>query len=57
MELEAMILKPVKTEDGRTINAVWAEREKDPINFDIWLAFAVKNGLHKGSIPEPVGFL
>lgn len=53
MELEAMILKPVKTEDGRTINAVWAEREKDPINFDIWLAFAVKNGLHKGSIPEP----
>lgn len=52
LELENMILKPIQTKDGRTINAIWAEREKDPVNFDIWLAFAIKNGLHKGSIPE-----
>lgn len=51
-DIESMIFTPIKTEDGRVTSALWLEREKDPVNFDIWLAYAIKNNMHKGGIPE-----
>jgi hypothetical protein len=44
-ELKEMILKPIGNDkNGNPINAIWSERLKDPIKFDMAIAYFIKNG-------------
>ncbi len=48
-KIEQMLTKPVKTNDrGQALNAIWAEREKDPISFDTKVAYFMSMGLFDG---------
>jgi hypothetical protein len=39
-----LITKPVKLQDGRTTNAIWAKRSEDPISFDAKVAYLYETG-------------
>ena len=53
-KIAKMVLDPaMKTEDGRVLNGIWAERAKDPKNFDLKLAYFLASGQFNGN-NEPV---
>ena len=47
-KIQDAILKPVKEENGRKLNAIWAKREADPIKFDSVLAYLMLEGVFDG---------
>lgn len=54
-KLEKMIFEPaVKDPNGNTLNAIWAERAKDPKMFDLKLAYLIHTGAFKGEIESVV---
>lgn len=44
-----MITEPVKTADGKVINAVWAKRSENPMEFDKKLAYLISIGMFDGT--------
>jgi len=52
-EIKNMILKPAgKDESGNPLNAVWLERSKNPVNFDMITAYLIKQGVYKGDFTK-----
>ena len=48
-KLTSMVLDPsVKLDNGQQLNAVWAERMKDPKKFDMLLAYHIATGSFYG---------
>ena len=46
-----MVLKPAATDaNGNALNAVWAERAKDPKKFDAYIAMHILNGTLYGDL-------
>ena len=53
-KIAKLVLDPaMKTEDGRVLNGIWAERAKDPKNFDLKLGYLLASGQFHGNT-EPV---
>lgn len=52
-KLEDMILKPAaKTDQGVPVNAIWAERIKNPQKFDLTLAYLINTGIFEGKLDK-----